>query len=155
MKLNLVLVGVGAVLLASGCARDPGVTPEPPSVAQQADAAKEDTSASDTPATPCEDALDQSSMTACWSQASQSEEERVEATLKHLDELFASKRAAARPRLQDDQRRWREFVNGHCGLYGELFEGGSAASMTVSVCRWQLAQARLEQLGAMTDELDR
>jgi uncharacterized protein YecT (DUF1311 family) len=156
MKSNIALLGVWAVLLISACARDPAVAPEIPSSAQHTDAAPEETPAADVPATPCEDATDQLSMTECWSQESRTAEEGVDAALKKLDELFAAKASsAARQHLQDDQRRWHEFVAGHCGLFGDLLEGGSAAPMAVAVCRWRLAQTRSQQLGLLIDELDR
>ena len=95
-------------------------------------------------------------MTSCWSDASRTEEERVEAAVKQLDELFADKLGPeARQHLQEDQRRWREFVTGHCDLYGELYEGGSAAPMTVAICHWRRAQDRMQQLTFLTEELDR
>lgn len=155
MKSNLALVSLWAVLLLAACARDPEVPADPP-VAQPTDTVAEDALTAETPATPCDDAPDQSSMTACWSKASRTEEERVDAALKKLEELFAAKAsAAAQQQLRDDQRRWLEFVEGHCGLYGKLYEGGSAAPMTVAVCRWQLAQARGQQLARLIDDLDR
>ena len=88
-------------------------------------------------------------------EASGAAEEHVDASLKKATELLASRTTLSIQRLQDDQRRWREFVQGHCDLYGELYEGGSAAPMSVSVCRWQLAQARIQQLAHLTEELDR
>lgn len=165
MKVNLALVSLCAVLMASACtgetpaAKDAIANKETP--AAESTPAAENTSAAQTqtasePSTPCDDALDQRSMTACWSKESRAEEEQVDAALKKLDELFASKEiTAARQQLQDDQRRWREFVEGHCGLYGELLDGGSAAPMTVAVCRWQLAQTRMQQLTVLTQEIDR
>ena len=162
MRLNAALVSLCTVLLFSACTRDPGaaedtraVADDTQSVAEDAPAA-EDTPAASTLATPCDDASDQRTMTACWSKESRTEEERVDAALKKLAELFVAKTTpAAQQRLQDDQRRWKDFVEGHCGLYGELYDGGSAAPMTVAVCRWQLAQARMQQLARLTDELDR
>lgn len=95
-------------------------------------------------------------MTACWTDASRTEEERVEAAVKQLDGLFADKLGAeARQHFQEDQRRWREFVAGHCDLYGEIYEGGSAAPMTVAICHWRRAQDRMQQLTFLTEELDR
>jgi uncharacterized protein YecT (DUF1311 family) len=139
MKLHLALLGLWAVLMSSACTR-----------------AADDTHGTNTPATPCADARDQRTLTACWSNASRAEEERVDAAVKKVDGLLASRaNSTARQRLQDDQRRWHDFVEGHCGLFGELLEGGSAAAMSVAVCRWQLAQARMEQLARLTDELDR
>jgi uncharacterized protein YecT (DUF1311 family) len=148
MRLSLALVASWAALMCSACTGDTPAAQDPPVVAERTEPASKT-------AMPCEDATDQLSMTTCWSQASRTEEERVEASLKQLDELFASKRPSAGPRLQDDQRRWHAFVEGHCGLYGELLEGGSAAPMTVAVCRWQLAQARMQQLAHLIAELDR
>lgn len=145
MRLKLALVSLWAVLMSSGCTGGTGAAED-----------VQGTNTRATPTTPCADATDQRTMTACWSNASRTEEERVDAALKKLDALFASKTSpAARQQLQDDQRRWQEFVEGHCGLYGELLDGGSAAPMTVAVCRWQLAQARMQQLALLTDELDR
>jgi uncharacterized protein YecT (DUF1311 family) len=95
-------------------------------------------------------------MTSCWSDASRTEEERVEAAVKQLDELFADKLSPEdRRNLQEDQRRWREFVAGHCDLYGALYEGGSAGPMTVAICHWLRAQERAKQLALLTEELDR
>lgn len=95
-------------------------------------------------------------MTACWGSESRKEEERVAEALKKLDALVVSKTSpAAQQQLRDDQRRWQEFVEGHCGLYGEIYDGGSAGPMTMAVCRWQLAQSRLQQLTDLTEELDR
>lgn len=160
MKLNLALVSLCAVLMASACTGETPATKDTPATQEtpvaEETAAAEDTHVASTPPTPCDDAADQRAMTACWSNASRTEEERVNAVLQKLDELFASKTSPeARQQLQDDQRRWQEFVEGHCGLYGELLDGGSAAPMTVAVCRWQLAQDRIQQLTLLTEELDR
>jgi uncharacterized protein YecT (DUF1311 family) len=160
MRLNVALIGVLAVLLLSACAKEPAPAEETPA-AQETSAAEEtpaaeETSAASTPPEPCDDAPDQRSMTACWSDASRTEEERVDAALKKLDALIVNKSSpAAQQKLQDDQRRWQQFVEGHCGLYGELYDGGSAGPMTVAVCRWQLAQDRIQQLTLLTEELDR
>ena len=143
------------MLLLAACSRGTGSAEDTPAAAEPPAVAAEETQAA--PATPCDDAIDQGSMTACWSTASRKEEEQVDATLKKLEALFATKELSpsARQHLQEDQRRWREFVDGHCGLYGELFEGGSAAPMTVAICRWDLAQSRMQQLNGLTDELSR
>jgi uncharacterized protein YecT (DUF1311 family) len=119
--------------------------------------AADNTHGANTPATatPCEDASDQRTLTACWSKASRVAEELVDAALKKATELLASRTGPSTQRLQDDQRRWRAYVEGHCGLYGELFDGGSAAAMSVSVCRWQLAQVRIQQLADLTYEVNR
>jgi uncharacterized protein YecT (DUF1311 family) len=157
MKANVALVGLWAMLFVAACSRGTGSADDTPAAAEPPQVAAEETPAPAQPATPCDDAIDQGSMTACWGTESRKEEERVDAALKKLDVLFASKElsATARQHLQDDQRRWREFVEGHCGLYGELFEGGSAAPMTVAICRWDLAQTRMQQLNGLTDELSR
>jgi uncharacterized protein YecT (DUF1311 family) len=157
MRLNVAWGSLCAVVLISACTRGPGaaedthaVATEPQTVAENAPTARE------TSAAPCEDAPDQRAMTACWSSASRTEDERVSAALKKADALIVSKSSpAARQRLQEDQHRWQEFVEGHCGLYGELYDGGSAGPMIVAVCRWQLAQDRLQHLARLTEELDR
>lgn len=157
MRLNVALIGVCAVFLFTACTREPAPAQEAPETPATEEAPPaEDTSAASTPPEPCDDAPDQRSMTACWSDASRTEEERVEAALKKLDTLIVAKsRPAAQQKLQDDQRRWQEFVESHCGLYGELYDGGSAGPMTVAICRWQLAQDRNQQLAVLTEELDR
>jgi uncharacterized protein YecT (DUF1311 family) len=144
MRLNIALVGLCAMLLLSACARDPETTQETPAAAEN------------TPAEPCDDAPDQRAMTACWGNESRKEQALVDAALKKLDAIVVAKAMpAAQQQLQEDQRRWQEFVEGHCGLYGALYDGGSAGPMTVAVCRWQLAQSRLQQLTDLTAELDR
>lgn len=162
MRLNLVLAGVCAVLLFTACTREPAPVPaeETPAAdaatpAEETGAAEESAAAS-TPPEPCDDAPDQRSMTACWADASRTEEQRADDTLKKLDALMVARSSpAAHQKLQDDQRRWQEFVEGHCGLYGELYDGGSAGPMTVAVCHWQLAQDRIQQLTLITEELGR
>lgn len=162
MRLHVALVSLCAVLLASACAREPAPAEEMHAAAEDtqkvADDAQtaEDLPAESAPAEPCDDTPDQRSMTACWANESRTEEQRVADALKKLETLLVSKTSpAARQQLQDDQRRWQEFVEGHCGLYGEIYDGGSAAPMTIAVCRWQLAQSRLQQLTLLTEELDR
>lgn len=159
MRLNVALLGVCAVFLFTACTREPTPAEEAPAAetpATEEAPAAEETSAASAPPEPCDDAPDQRSMTACWSDASRTEEERVEAALKKLDTLIVAKSSpAAQQKLQDDQRRWQEFVESHCGLYGELYDGGSAGPMTVAVCRWQLAQDRNQQLTLLIEELDR
>lgn len=155
MRLNVALVGLCAALLLSACAREPEPTPAPAPAAPIEDTPVAET---ETPAAaePCDDAPDQRAMTACWGSESRKQEELVDAALKKLDAVVAARsNPVAQQKLQDDQRRWQEFVEGHCGLYGELYDGGSAGPMTVAVCRWQLAQSRLQQLTVLTEELDR
>lgn len=168
MNSSVALISVCALTMLAACSRDPAsaedtkaAAAETQSVAQdeqpaQDTPAAEDTSAGSTPPEPCDDAPDQRAMTACWANASRTEEEHVAAALKKLEALMVSKSSpAAGQKLQDDQRRWQEFVAGHCGLYGELYDGGSAGPMTVAVCHWQLAQDRIQQLTVLTEELDR
>ena len=158
MRLNVALIGVCAVLLFTACTREPAPAEEAPAAETPAveTPAAEETSAASIPPEPCDDAPDQRSMTACWSDASRTEEERVDVAFKKLEALIVSKSSpAAQQKLRDDQRRWQEFVEGHCGLYGELYDGGSAGHMTVAICRWQLAQDRNQQLSLLTEELDR
>lgn len=155
MRLNVALIGLCAAFLLSACTREPAPTPAAPveeTPAAEAPAA----TAESAPAEPCDDAPDQRAMTACWGSESRKQEELVDAALKKLDAVVAAKSTSvAQQKLQDDQRRWQEFVEGHCGLYGELYDGGSAGPMTVAVCRWQLAQSRLQQLTVLTEEIDR
>ena len=154
MRLNLALIGVCAVFVFTACTREPAPAAQTP--AAEETPTVEETSAASTPPQPCDDAPDQRSITACWSDASRTEEERVAAALKKLDTLIVARSSpAAVQKLQDDQLRWQEFVASHCGLYGELYDGGSAGPMTVAVCRWQLAQDRIQQLTLLTEELDR
>lgn len=161
MKLIFALVSVCALATLSACSRDPAPAPDTQAAADEQLVAEdgptpEDTVAESTLDEPCADALDQRAMTACWSNASRAEEERVDAALKKLDELTEAKdRSTIQQQLQEDQRRWLAFVEGHCGVYGALYEGGSAAPMTMAVCRWQLAQTRVQQLNLLTQELDR
>jgi uncharacterized protein YecT (DUF1311 family) len=157
MRLNVAWVSLCAVVLVSACTRDPGAAEDTHAVATETQTVVENAPvAQDTVAGPCEDAPDQRAMTACWSSASRTEEERVDAALKKADALLVSKSGpTAGQQLQDDQRRWQEFVEGHCGLYGALYDGGSARPMTVAVCRWQLAQDRLQHLARLTQEFDR
>lgn len=167
MRLNLALISACAVLLLSACTREPAPAEQTPAAhetpavqetpaPEETPAAEETSAEASTPPEPCDDAPDQRAMTACWSEASRTEEGRVDAALKKLDTLLGSRSSpAARQQLQEDQRRWLEFVAGHCGLYGELYDGGSAGPMTVAVCRWQLAQDRNQQLSVLTEELDR
>jgi uncharacterized protein YecT (DUF1311 family) len=163
MKWSLALVCSCALAMMSACTREPAPAEDTPAaaadtqkVAEDVSQAAEDPPAEITPAEPCDDAPDQRAMTACWGNESHKEEERVADALKKLDALIVSKsRPAARQKLQDDQGRWQAFVEGHCGLYGEIYDGGSAGPMTIAVCRWQLAQSRLQQLTDLTAELDR
>lgn len=174
MKGSLALICWCALMMLSACTREPAPAEETHAVAEDtqnvtdtqaaedpqnvtdAQAAEDPPAESSTPAEPCEDAPDQRAMTACWGSESRTAEERVAEALKKLDALVVSKTTpAARQQLQDDQRRWQEFVAGHCGLYGEIYGGGSAGPMTIAVCRWQLAQSRLQQLTDLTAELDR
>lgn len=168
MKLSVAVIC--ALLMLSACSREPApaetsaTAAQRQSVAQDQQAgpvaenapAAEETSEASTPPEPCDDAPDQRAMTACWTNASRTEEEHVDAALKKLDALLAAKSSpAAHQKLQDDQGRWQQFVEGHCGMYAELYDGGSAGPMTVAVCHWQLAQDRIQQLSALTEELDR
>jgi uncharacterized protein YecT (DUF1311 family) len=154
MKPNFAWLGLSVLLLVSACDRDAGSAAEPP--VPPTEPVAEETRTADASPTPCQDALEQGAMTSCWSDVSRTEEERVEAAVKQLDALFADKLGPeARQHFQEDQRRWREFVAGHCDLYGELYEGGSAAPMTVAICHWRRAQDRMQQLTLLTEELDR
>jgi uncharacterized protein YecT (DUF1311 family) len=157
LQSNLAWVGLSVLLLVAACDRNSEGTAEPPAAATQTEPVAEETPTADaSPTTPCQDAVEQGAMTSCWSDASRTEEERVEAAVKQLDELFAEKIGPeARQHFQEDQRRWREFVAGHCDLYGEIYEGGSAAPMTVAICHWKRAQDRMQQLTFLTEELDR
>jgi uncharacterized protein YecT (DUF1311 family) len=165
MKLSVAVIGACALVILSACSREPApaektsaATAQTQSVAQDelTAPAAEETSEASTPPEPCDDAPDQRAMTACWANASRTEEEHVDAALKKLDALLVAKSSpAAHQKLQDDQGRWQQFVEGHCGMYAELYDGGSAGPMTVAVCRWQLAQDRIQQLSALTEELDR
>jgi uncharacterized protein YecT (DUF1311 family) len=158
MRSNLAWFGISVLLLISACERSSEGTAEPPAAAVQTEPVAEETSTADASptTTPCQDAVEQGAMTACWSDASRTEEEHVEAAVKQLDQLFADKLGAeAQKHFQEDQRRWREFVSGHCDLYGEIYEGGSAAPMTVAICHWKRAQDRMQQLTFLTEELDR
>jgi uncharacterized protein YecT (DUF1311 family) len=150
MKGSLALVCLCVLAMVSACTREPAP-------AEETQAAVDSAPAESAPAAePCDDAPDQRAMTACWGSESRKEEEHVAEAMKKLDALIVSKTSpAARQQLQDDQRRWQEFVEGHCGLYGEIYDGGSAGPMTMAVCRWQLAQSRLQQLTDLTEELDR
>ena len=164
MKGSLALLCLCTLAMISACSREPAPAEGTHAaaedtqkvVADDSQAAEDPASAERAPpAEPCDDAPDQRAMTACWGSESRKQEERVAEALKKLDALIVSKTSpAARQTLQDDQRRWQEFVEGHCGLYGEIYDGGSAGPMTIAVCRWQLAQSRLQQLTDLTEELD-
>jgi len=153
---KLAWLGISLLLLISACDRKADVPAEPPAAVSETEPVAEETTAEDAAPTPCQDALEQGAMTACWTDVSRTEEERVDAAVKQLEQLFADKLGPeARKHFQEDQRRWREFVEGHCDLYGELYEGGSAAPMTVAICHWRRAQDRMQQLTYLTEELDR
>lgn len=157
MRLSVTLVGLCAALLLAGCTREPAPAEETQAAAPAAEAPiAEVAPAENAPAEPCDDAPDQRAMTACWGSEMRKEEDRVAAALAKLDALVVGKSMpAVQQQLQEDQRRWQEFVAGHCGLYGALYDGGSAGPMTVAVCRWQLAQSRVQQLADLTEDLDR
>jgi uncharacterized protein YecT (DUF1311 family) len=169
MKRSLALVSLCALVILSACSREPAPAVNTQVVADdtQSTATAEPPPAEETPAEnappaePCDDAPDQRAMTACWGGEMRKAEERVAEALKKLDALMVTKTSvsktnpAAQQKLQDDQRRWQEFVEGHCGLYGDIYDGGSAGPMTIAVCRWQLAQSRLQQLTDLTEEIDR
>lgn len=104
--------------------------------------------------TPCASATSQAELTACWGAESRAAIVKVNSALMRVEKRLTSKSMSeAVTLLGATQEKWSAYMDATCRFEAALFDGGSMAVTTESICRHRVARARESDLTRLEKEL--
>ena len=104
---------------------------------------------------PCESAQTQTALTQCWANVAAKADAGVADRLARLNRSTASAGTVQKDLLKKEQAAWTAYASAHCAIFRARAQGGSAESMTASICRYRLATQRSADLDALIEEWSR